>query len=72
MVPTEDKIKGTVKHLCNQGSGGMSGMRSEHLKRWLASAGKAPKNETTARAEMTEGKESTESTEMMEPTEALN
>ena len=72
LVPTEYKIKGAVKRLCNQRSGGLSGMRSEHLKRCLVSARKAAKNKTTARAEITEGKESTESTEITEPTEAFN
>ena len=47
-------------------------MRAEHLKRWLAEARKAEKDDTTAGAETTEGKEATEFTEFTEPTEAAN
>ena len=61
-VPTEDKIEWAVKLLRNPCSGGPSGMRAEHLKRWMALARKAAKEETAAGEEMTEGKESTEST----------
>ena len=42
-VPTEDEIEWAVKQLCNNLSGGPSGMRVEHLKRWLATARKAKK-----------------------------
>ena len=37
LVPTEDVIEWTVTRLRNNRSGGPSGMRAEHLKRWLAS-----------------------------------
>ena len=61
LVPTEDEIEWAVKRLRNHRSRGTSGMRAEHLKRWLAVVRKAAKEETTAEGEMTEGKESTES-----------
>ena len=38
-------------------------MRADHLKRWLAEARKAAKEETATGEEMMEGKESMESTE---------
>ena len=44
LVPTEDKIEWLVKRLCNHRSRGTSGMRSEHLKRWLAATRKAEKD----------------------------
>ena len=47
-------------------------MRAEHLKRWLAEARKAAKDETTVGGETTEGKESTESADSTAPTEAAN
>ena len=47
-------------------------MRDEHLKRWLATARKAEKDNTTAGEETTEGKESTELAESTAPTEATN
>ena len=40
-VPTEDEIELVVTRLRNHCSGGPSGMRAEHLKRWLATARKA-------------------------------
>ena len=40
LVPTKDMIEWTVTRLRNQRSGGASGMRAEHLKRWLAAARK--------------------------------
>ena len=58
----EDEIEWAVKRLCNHCSGELSGMQAEHLKRWLASASKAAKDETTAWLEMTEDKEATEFT----------
>ena len=42
-VSTEDKIEWVVTRLCNHRSGGPSGMRSEHLKRWLAMSRKSEK-----------------------------
>ena len=36
LVPTEDEIEGAVKCLRNHRSRGASGMRDEHLKKWLA------------------------------------
>ena len=42
-VHTEDKIYWVVKRLSNHRSGGASGMRAEHLKRWLATARKYEK-----------------------------
>ena len=71
-VPTDDEIEWAVKLLRNHRSGGLSGMRAEHLKRWLAEARKAAKDETTVGEETTEGKESTESAESTAPTEAAN
>ena len=47
LVPTEDKIECAVKRLRNHRSRGTSGMRANHLKRWLAEARKALKGETT-------------------------
>ena len=46
-VPTEDGIELTVKRLHNHRSGVPSGMRSEHLKRWLTVARKKAKGDTT-------------------------
>ena len=37
-VPTEDKIEDAVKKLRRNRSGGLSGMRSKHLKGWLAAS----------------------------------
>ena len=62
LVPTEDKIEWLMKRLCNHRSGGPSGMRSEHLKRWLAAMRKAAKDWTMAGAETIEGKEAIEFT----------
>ena len=38
LVPTEDEIKGAVKYLQRNQYGGLSGMRAEHLKGWLAAS----------------------------------
>ena len=43
LVPTEDEIEWAVMRLRNHRSGGPSGMRAEHLKRWLATAQKDEK-----------------------------
>ena len=45
-VHTEDEIEWAVKHLRNHCSWGTLGVQSEHLKRWLAAASKAAKEET--------------------------
>ena len=37
-VPTEDEVKWEVKGLHNHCFGGVSGMRAEHIKGWLAEA----------------------------------
>ena len=56
-VPTEEEIEGAVKHLLRNRSGGPSGMRAEHLKRWLAAA-KRRKREAEDEGEgTTEGEE---------------
>ena len=55
----EEEIKWAVKRLRNYRFGGPSGMRAEHLKRWLVAARKAAKDQTTAGEETTEGKEYT-------------
>ena len=55
LVPTEDEIEWAVKGLQNHCSGGPSGIRAEHLKRWLAAARKAAKEETATGEETTEG-----------------
>ena len=62
-VPIEDEIEGAVKCLRNHRSGGILGMRSEHLKGWLAAARKKEKEEAEA------GKETTDSTKGGEVTE---
>ena len=64
-VLTEDKMKWVVKRLRNHRSRGLSGMRAEHLKRWLAVARKAAKDETMEGEETMKGKESTESAESL-------
>ena len=51
-VPTEDKIEKAVKNLRRNRSGGALGMRSEHLKGWLA----ASKREKREQAEKGGGK----------------
>ena len=71
-VPTEDKIKWEVKCLHNHRSGGPTGMRAKHLKRWLAATRNAAKDETTVGAETTESKDSTKFTESTMPMEAAN
>ena len=48
-VPREDKIKWTVKRLQNHRSGGPSGMRSDHLKLWLASAKRKEREKEVAK-----------------------
>ena len=50
-VPTEDEIEWAVKRLHNNRSGGPSGMWTENLKRWLATARKAEKDKETAEKE---------------------
>ena len=55
-VPTEDKIEWVVKHLRNHRSRGPSGMRAEHLKRWLAAGREVAKDKTMAGEETTDGK----------------
>ena len=76
MVPTEDKIKWAVKRLRNHHSGGKSGIRAEHLKRWMATAQKAEKSEkeatATARAGMKENSRTTAIQSETEPMEANN
>ena len=52
-VPTEDDIEWAVKRLRNHRSRVLSGMRAELLKKWLAAARKAAKDETTLGAETT-------------------
>ena len=72
MVTTEDKIEWAVKRLHNHCSGGLSGMKAEHMKRWLASAGKLEKYTTaTTGSETTENKGTTAFKTSMEPTEAV-
>ena len=57
LIPAEDEIKGAVKHLQRNRSGGPLGMRAEHLKRWIAAA-KRRKIEDEEEGEWTtEGKE---------------
>ena len=46
-VPMEDNIEWEVTQLRNHRSGGASGMRAEHLKRWMATARKSDKYLTT-------------------------
>ena len=50
-VPTEDEIKWAVTRLRNHRYGGPSGMRAEHLNRWLATARKSEKEKETAKKE---------------------
>ena len=75
-VPTEDKIEWAVKRLRNHHSGGTLGMREEHVKRWLAMARKAEKEETeattTSRVGMKESSGTTAVQSETEPTEADN
>ena len=47
-VPGEREIEWVVKHLRNNQSGGASRMRAEHIKKWLAAAWRAEKEESTA------------------------
>ena len=44
-VPMEDDIEWAVTGLRKNSSGGASGMRAEHLRRWLATLQKAEKAE---------------------------
>ena len=72
-VPTEGKIEWVVTQLRNHHSGGPSGMRAEHLKRWLAAVQKSEKDvTTTAVAETTENKGTVAFQPATEPTEAVN
>ena len=59
LIPAEDKIKGAVKHLQRNRSGGPLGMRAEHLKGWLA----ASKRKNREAAEKGEGEGTTEEEE---------
>ena len=74
LVTTEDEIEWAVKRLRNHSSGGPSGMRAQHLKRWLETARKAEKDATTTMER--EGTEENRGTTVvqpaMEPTEADN
>ena len=47
-VPEEGDIEWAVKSLRNNRSGGLSRMREEHVKRWLAAARKSEKERVTA------------------------
>ena len=49
-VPTEDEIEEAVKNLRRNRSGGLSGMRSKHLKGWLT-ASKRKKKEAAEKGE---------------------
>ena len=72
-VPTEDDIEWVVKHLHNHHSGGASGMRAQHNKRWLAAVRKAEKDATmTVGEETIENKGTMAFQTSMEPTEAAN
>ena len=74
-VPTEDDIEWVVKLLRNHRSRGPTGMQAKHLKRWMAAARKAAKEETVVGGETTEGKNrggGGEPTESTEPTDAPN
>ena len=50
-VPTEDEIEWAVTRLRNHRSGGPTGRRAEHLKRWLATAQRAKKEKEKAETE---------------------
>ena len=59
-VPTEDEIEAAVKKLRRNRAGGPSGIRSEHIKGWLAAArrgGKATKKGEEKTASEAEGEE---------------
>ena len=47
LVPKEDKIEWAVKRLQNHRSGEPSGIQAEHLKGWLAEAGKKEREEAS-------------------------
>ena len=51
LVPEEGDIEWVVKGLRNNRSGGASRMRAEHIKRWIAAARRAEKEESTAEGE---------------------
>ena len=51
LVLTEDDIEWAVKRLRNHRYGGPSGMRSEHLKGWLAAAKKKEREEGASEKE---------------------
>ena len=80
-VPTKEDIEWVVKIIRNYRSGGASGMRSKHLKGWLAAAIKKEReeaaaeqenpSETTALSDRTEGEETEDSREKT-PTEDPN
>ena len=54
-VPTEDKIEEAVNKLRRNRSGGLSGMRSEHLKGWLTASKRGKR--AAEKGEKTEGEE---------------
>ena len=56
LVPTEDEIEDAVKKLRRNRSGGPSGMRSEHLKGWLAASNRG-KQAAEKGEKKTEGEE---------------
>ena len=53
-VPKEYEIECAMKRLHNHCSRGTSGMRAEHMKRWLADARKAEKDAKMAGEETTD------------------
>ena len=57
LIPAEDKIKGAVKHLQRNRSGGPLGMRAEHLKRWIAAAKRRKREAVGEGDRTTEGKD---------------
>ena len=59
-VPTEDDTEWAVTRLRNHRSGGPSGMRAEHLKRWLTTACKSENEKAEQEATSTERAGSTE------------
>ena len=60
LVPTEDEIEWVVKRLQNHRSGGTSGMRTKHLKGWLAAARNKEREEAVAKQENTTEEMTTE------------
>ena len=72
LVPTEYEIEWAVKRLRSHRSRGASGMRAEHLKRWLAAARKAEKDATTEGADTKGNKGTAVFKTLTEPVEAAN